>query len=64
MSHKGLKKFDIVNVVTDPRQEEEKLATVLSLTTFQGEDAAVVQYHYNSCPEQTICTQYMEKVQS
>lgn len=63
MSHKDLKKFDIVDVTTSPRQEEANLATVLELTDFEGEDAAVIQYHYNSCGEQTVCVAFMEKHQ-
>jgi hypothetical protein len=53
--------FDIVEVVTNPRQEDVKLATVLQLTDFEGEPAAVIQYHYNSCSEQTVSTAYMKK---
>jgi hypothetical protein len=54
-----IEKFDIVSVVTNKRQEGEALATVLALTTFEGEEAAVIQYHFNSCPEQKICTRFM-----
>lgn len=59
--HRGLKKYDIVDIVTDPRQEEISIATVLELTTFEGEDAARIQYHYNSCEDMVICTRYMRK---
>lgn len=58
-----LKVFDIVEVVTNPRQEDVELATVLELTEFEGEPAAVIQYHYNSCSEQTVCTAYIKKHQ-
>lgn len=64
MSHKGLKKFDIVDVTTSPRQQEAKLATVLELTDYRGEDAAIIQYHFNSCSEQKVCVAFMEKHKS
>ena len=54
--------FDIVSVVTNPRQEQPENATILALTDFEGEEAAVIQYHYNSCSEQTVATRYMKKV--
>jgi hypothetical protein len=53
------KKFDIVEVVTDKRQEGKQLATILKLTTFEGQEAAVIQYHYNSCTAQQVCTKFM-----
>ena len=56
------KRFDIVSVVTNPRQEEPENATILTLTEFEGEEAAVIQYHYNSRAEQTVQTKYMIKV--
>jgi len=55
-----IKVFDIVEVVTDKRQEEPSLATVLELTEFEGDPAAIIQYHYNSCGPQMVCTQYMK----
>jgi hypothetical protein len=55
-----IKKFDIVSVVTNTRQEGEGLATVLGFTTFEGEEAAIIQYHFNSCPAQLVCTRFME----
>jgi hypothetical protein len=55
-----IKKFDIVSVVTNKRQEGEGLATVLGLTTFDGEEAAIIQYHFNSCPAQQVCTRFMK----
>lgn len=57
-----LKKFDIVDVITSPRQEEQNKATVLSLTEFEGEEAAIIRYHNNSCKEQKILTRYMKKI--
>jgi hypothetical protein len=55
-----IKKFDIVSVVTNKRQEGEGLATVLGLTTFEGEEAAIIQYHFNNCPAQQVCTRFMK----
>jgi len=55
-----IKKFDIVEVVTNKRQEDTPLATVLRIVEFEGEEAAIIQYHYNSCSEQTVCTKYMK----
>lgn len=56
-----LRVFDIVDVVTDPRQEEVYKATVLELTEFEGEEAVVIQYHHLSCQPQTIVTKYVFK---
>jgi hypothetical protein len=63
MSHKNLKVFDIVEVVINPRQEEASFATVLELTDYRGEDAALIQYHNNSCGPQKVCVAFMNKHQ-
>lgn len=55
------KQFDIVEVVTNKRQEEASLATILDMAEFEGEEAALIQYHYKSCGPDTVCTQYMKK---
>lgn len=59
MNKSGLREFDIVEVITDPRQDEQTLATILDITEFAGEEAALIQYHYNECAPQTVCTKYM-----
>lgn len=61
MKYKGLRKFDVVEVVTSRYQEEPNFATILELTEYHGEDAAIIQYHNNSCAPQKVCVQYMEK---
>lgn len=60
MEKSGLRRLDIVEVVTNKRQEDQELATILELTEFAGEEAALIQYHYNSCDPQTVCTKYMK----
>ena len=59
-----MERFDIVSVVTDKRQEEDKFATVLEISEFEGEEAALIQYHYNSCRPQLVCTKYMKIVKN
>jgi len=62
MNNKALIKVgDIVEVVTNPRQVEASMATVLEFVTVFNEKGAIIKYHNNSCDHVSVALQYMKK---